>query len=112
VEPVRIKMYGLVWRTRRGYLTYSVFEALCLVAFWSFWFLGWPRWKQTLRPLREQPAFGRFYIQLMDAVPWILLAAAAYKLIELWVVLRRFALKEAAARDAATSTPKVSAGSG
>jgi hypothetical protein len=113
-EPVKVKLYGLVSRTRRGYLTYSVFEVLGLVAFVSVWFLRWPIYRKVLLPLDKQPAFGRVYIPIMDAVPWIVLCLIVYKLIELWVVLRRFALKEEEQRrrTAAGAAPRVNAGSG
>ena len=111
MEPVRVKLYGLVARTRRAYLTYSVFEALCLVAFLSFWLLEWTRYRAVLRPLKEQTPFARFYIRVMDAVPWIVGALVVYKAAELWVVLRRFAAKEAERRRKQPARP-VNAGSG
>jgi hypothetical protein len=109
-EPVRIKLYGLVSRTRRGYLTHSVFEALCVVAVLSLWFLGWDNYKPKRERYERVPPIVRVAVAIVDQTPWIVLGAVAFKAIELWVVLKRFEAKEEQRRKQAAG--KVNASSG
>jgi hypothetical protein len=123
-EPVKVKvwfLYGLVARTRQSYLRYAAFEVLCLVALGSLWFLWWrpigdpPRGTPpVLKPWHELTPTQRFLVAAMNASPWIILGAIAYKLLELWIVLRRFALKEEERlrRSSAARASQVNAGSG
>jgi hypothetical protein len=112
VEPVRVKLYGLWSRTRRGYLTQSVVEALGVVAFLSLWFLGWDAIKPKQERYERIPPAVKVAVAVVDQTPWIVLAAIAVKAVELWVVLKRFTAKEEEQRRKQAASPPVSAGSG
>ena len=98
-EPVRVKVYGLFPLTRRRYLSQAFFGIVALVTMLVGWFLSWPRLRGHLSQATLPPAM-RVTVAVLDQVPWILLATAALKGLETFVVLRCFARKEAAARPA------------
>jgi xylose isomerase len=91
---VRVKVYGLFPRTRRRY----VIEAATGAAFGLFlfvaWWRGWPQLRQRLVALELPPSL-RLIVAILDQTPRILLAAAVWKGMEAFVVLRSFARKEA-----------------
>jgi hypothetical protein len=93
MEPVRIKLYGLVWMTRRRYLAQVITAALLAVALLSFWWLRWP----SVRAMMERsptPVTERV-VAFVTIMPWLILAGALVQGIEAWYVLRLFARKEA-----------------
>jgi hypothetical protein len=94
VQPVRIKVYGLVPMTRRRYLTQlAVAVVLALVLLGLWWFL----WPGRRAQLLSNPSPARQRVgAAVDAVPWVILAVAGAQAVEAWFVLRRFARKEAA----------------
>jgi hypothetical protein len=94
VEPVRVKVYGLVSMTRRGYLTQLAVAGLLVVVWLAFRWLYWPGVRPDPAKVREQRL--RYMIVLLDNIPWIVVVVAALLLLEAWLVLRRFRQKEAA----------------
>jgi hypothetical protein len=96
VEPVRVKVYGLFWQTRRRYVLQSIFGLGYGVALWILWLYLWPGMRQQLtRWDIELPTYMIVTVAVLNELPWILLAAAVIKLFEMWIVLRRFTQKEA-----------------
>jgi hypothetical protein len=96
VEPVRIKVYGLFWQTRRRYVLQSIFGLGYGVALLVLWFAAWPgMYKQLTRWDVDLPAYMRVTVAVLNELPWILAAAAVIKLFEMWIILRRFTRKEA-----------------
>ena len=91
--PVRIKVYGLFPRTRRRYLIEAVVGGSLLLAALVAWWLGWPKLEARLRGLPQVRGVRTTAAVLANA-PWIILAAAVLKSIELIAVLRRFAHEE------------------
>jgi hypothetical protein len=94
VEPVRVKVYGLFSRTRRRYVIEAATGAVFGLLLFAAWWLGWPHWRQRLVAL-ELPPFLRLIVAILDRTPWILLGAALWKGMEVLIVLRSFAHKEA-----------------
>ncbi len=92
--PVRIKVYGLFPRTRRRYLIEAAVGGLLLLAALVTWWLGWPELEARLNRLPPRRAVLMTKAVLANA-PWIILAAAVLKSIELIAVLRRFTHEEA-----------------
>jgi hypothetical protein len=91
--PVRLKLYGLVTVTRRGYLAQLAVAAVLLIGLLVVW-VGSPRDRQPKAPTRtEAVVWG-----LLDSLPWIVLALGVLFALEAFVVLRRFARAEAAQR--------------
>ena len=115
MEPVRVKLYGLVSVTKRGYLTQQVI-AFALLVFLFIISLALPESprqsklgnleakeaSQRVKPSQSGPArdtelppwVGPLF-WLVDNLRWIVLAAFAWFAIETCVVLRRFAQKAA-----------------
>ena len=91
--PVRIKVYGLFPRTRRRYLTEAAVGAALLLGALAAWWFGWPELEARLNRLPPSRALLMTKAVLANA-PWIILAAAVLKSIELIAVLRRFAREE------------------
>ena len=110
MEPVRVKVYGLTSMTRRGYLAQLVVAVLIVVGFLCFWWLRWPamRWD----PATAHHPVSRWVAVFFDNVPWVVGVIGVLLLIEAWIVLRRFARKEAeraaqpAAKPQAIDPPK------
>jgi len=95
VEPVRIRLYGLLSVTRRGYLTQlglGAFLLFCLLVLWYYLptLLPAPRGDKPEQVLPSVELVRKF----RDALPWVVLGIAALFGIEAYVVLRRFAQKE------------------
>ena len=109
MPPVRVKVYGLVSFTRRGYLSEAVVEWLLLVALASVWYLGYPHYREILIAQEKRPPLMNLTIKTFDILPYILAAAVVAKAIEMYFVLRIFARKEAAARQAPAPPPPDSA---
>jgi hypothetical protein len=104
VEPVRVKVYGLLSRTRRRYVLEATVGVVCLVAVMVAWWFGWPKLRQRLVQLELSPAM-RTVVIILDAVPWLLLVVAAVKAVEIPIVLRAFARKAAAPPADAVKAP-------
>ncbi len=103
MEPVRIKLYGLFWMTKRRYLFQAVFGAALAVLLLVGWYLTWPgphglgvRLKQPPPGVPESALRTVVVVLIADRVPWILLAALAYQAAEVYLVLRLFARRAAA----------------
>jgi len=95
VEPVRVKVYGLFWQTRRRYVLQSLFGLGYGVALWILWLIEWPEMSTKLNRWDiDLPTYMKVTVAILNVLPWILLAAAAIKLFEMWIVLRRFTRKE------------------
>jgi hypothetical protein len=97
VEPIRVKVYGLFSQTRRRYILQSIFGLGYGVALLILWWKLWPGLRETLtrRPDVQLPTHMIVTVAVLNEVPWILLIVAVIKAFEMWIVLRRFAQKEA-----------------
>ena len=111
MEPVRVKVYGLVPLTRRRYLIQAAFGLVCLAGLLVLWWLYWPELNDRLSKVTRTALAEVVYLTLANT-PWILLGVLALKLVEMAFVLRRFACKEAEARRVAAPAPPVSADNG
>ena len=94
MEPVRVKVYGVMSMTRRGYLMQLciaiVFAAILLI----LWSLRWPKVKESLEAGQPSPVMQKV-IAFWDRAPWVLSIICVLLAVEAWFVLRRFAQKEA-----------------
>jgi hypothetical protein len=90
--PVRIKLYGFVTVTRRGYLTQLVLAGILLAALIGMWYYV----RQKIDPA-VSPDVARVRA-VFDFLPWVVLVIAVLYVIEATVVLRRFAREEARRR--------------
>ncbi len=93
MEPVRVKVYGLVSMTRRGYLTQLGGAALLIAVLLAFRWLSWPNLRPD--PARVSEPRLRYMIAVFDQIHWIAGVVALLLVVEGWFVLRRFARKEA-----------------
>jgi hypothetical protein len=95
VEPVRVKVYGLFSRTRRRYLIEAIAGVGSAMVLLIAWYFGWPPMHERLtRPELPPSAYRTLLVAVLNNVPWILMAALAYKMAEVYVVLRILARKE------------------
>jgi hypothetical protein len=104
VEPVRVKVYGLFSRTRRRYAIEAIVGAVFGLLLFLAWWLGWPTLRQRLTAV-DLPPLLQWIVRILDRAPWILLAAALCKGMEVLFVLRSFARKEASHRIQKTASP-------
>jgi hypothetical protein len=96
VEPVRVKVYGLIWQTRRRYVVQSILGLVYGVGLLVLWLIVWPgMFKNLKRPEVDLPTYMKVTVAILNELPWVLLIVAAIKLFEMWIVLRRFTEKEA-----------------
>jgi hypothetical protein len=101
MEPVRVKVYGLFKRTRKRYLIDSAIGLAALAAVFLAWFPVWPALRDRIETGRhnlgwtELPTWMRLTVAVLDVLPWILTATALFKCLEMFLVLRCFARKEA-----------------
>lgn len=93
MPPVRLKLYGILWMTRRRYVQQLVLAAGFAAGFFVLWWQMWPG-NRGLFDAAESPALERF-IWIMDHAPWILLGVALLQFLEAYLVLRAFRRKEA-----------------
>jgi len=93
LEPVRIKVYGLFSLTKRRYLTQAVAGVVVAALLLIGWWFGWPPLRDRLTQ-HELPAAMAVVVAVLNNVPWILLAAVAFKAIEVFFVVRAFVRKE------------------
>jgi hypothetical protein len=95
VEPIRVKLYGLFSMTKSRYIFQAAASAVGAVLVLVGWYFAWPGLRPRLtRPDLPASEIRTLIVAVMDAVPWILLAALAYQAAEVYVVLRAFARKE------------------
>ena len=95
MEPVRVKVYGLFSLTRRRYLIQAIAGVATAMVVLIAWYFAWPPMHERLtRPELPPSAFRTFLVAVLNNVPWILMAALAYKMAEVYFVLRIFARKE------------------
>jgi hypothetical protein len=96
VEPVRIKLYGLFTRTRRAYILQSMVELLYAAGLLLIWWLKWPSFREHMTHQEmDHPTYILVILAVLNEVPWILLLAVTIKIVEMWIILRRFAEKQA-----------------
>jgi hypothetical protein len=91
--PVRIKLYGLLWVTRRSYYVLLGLGVLLLVALLMFW-----AGKGLAVADENSPQSTRLVVAFWNNIPWIVLGAVLLESIEVWFVLRKFSREEAAQR--------------
>jgi hypothetical protein len=109
MQPVRIKYYGLFWITRRGYLLATLAAAVFAVAVFAVLLVALPErtgpytWPPPFNaPWEPVPsvlppgAFSLFYHYFWTLILLLLLA----EILDIVVVLRKFAKKEAEQREA------------
>ena len=93
VDPVRVKVYGLFPLTRRRYLFQAACGGVCFVALFVAWWLYGPELSERLGKMK-QTTWVVLVHHVLVAAPWVLLGVAAIKFVEMYFVLRRFAVKE------------------
>ena len=95
MEPVRVKIYGLVSLTRRRYLIQVVFAVLLIGLLLAGWF-------RVYLPRRAEMKAGDvppnlvWVVACLDAIPWLAVLFVVWQAVEAYVVLRAFRRKEAA----------------
>jgi len=98
VEPVRIKLYGLVSMTRRGYLIQLTIGLALLAAL-----AGLATYMPPLPNLAEEGKPQTLYVTVslwvLRHLPWIVLTVAVLFALEAVIVLRRFARAESRERE-------------
>jgi hypothetical protein len=87
-------VYGLFRWTWRRYVVQSILDFVSGAAVLLFWLFVWPGMKQNVMQFDRPPTHLIVAVAILDQVPWILLAATAVKVFEMWIILRRFAQKE------------------
>jgi hypothetical protein len=104
MEPVRVKVYGLFSWTRKRYLVDCAIEFAALLVVFIAWFPSWPPLKERLDLIEKahiakgepgHPTYMLFMFAVLDVLPWLLTAMALFKCLEMFLVLRCFARKEA-----------------
>jgi hypothetical protein len=91
--PVRIKLYGFLWVTRRSYYALLGLGVVLLVAFLLFW-----AQKGLATADENTPLSLRLMVAFWNNIPWFVLAAVLLEFIEVWFVLRKFRREEALRR--------------
>ena len=95
MEPVRIKLYGLISITKRGYVIQLILGGLLLLVLLVMSSFA----PQTLPPGAQQSSWWvRLLLWLLINLPWIILALVALYAIEAVIVFHRFARAEAEQR--------------
>ena len=97
--PIRIKLYGLISVTRRGYITQLVLAGIMLAALIGMWLYL----REKINPA-VSPEVARIR-EVFDYIPWVALGIAVLYAIEATIVLRRFAREEARRRAQPPQTP-------
>lgn len=93
MDPVRIRLYGLVSVTKRGYLIQLVVAAVVLAGLLLLRILAPP-----LPDAAGTPSGLEFLAGFLRNLHWIVLALAALFALEAYIVLRRFGREEAKRR--------------
>jgi hypothetical protein len=105
MEPVRVKLYGLMPVTKRGYLFQLTLAACLLGGLLYVWTYLPPRPADQKGVL---PPRSVWIWAVLDKLPWLVAAVAALYGIEAVIVFRRFARKEAAQRAGQSDSPQQS----
>jgi rhodanese-related sulfurtransferase len=92
VQPVKVKVYGVVPMTRDRYMRQLAFAVLLAVALLALWWFGWP----GLRSKMDTLSSTTWVRKMFDLAPWVIVAALVQQAIESWIVLGLFARKELA----------------
>jgi len=103
VEPVRVKVYGLIPLTRRRYLGQVAVTTALGAVLLVVWWLRWPAFRHQLRQIPLPVA--EWVVAVGDNLPWVLLAGAAVQGVEAYFALRRFARKQAPSTQQAVAQP-------
>jgi hypothetical protein len=98
--PIRIKLYGLMSVTRRGYLVQLGAMVVLLVVLLVIWWWLPPAAGASNLPLEVQRL-----LTALNALPWVVLGIAVLVTLEAYFVLRRFAREEALRRAKAPPEP-------
>ncbi len=99
--PIRIKLYGLVSVTKRGYVAQLVIVVVLLAVLLGVWLRLPPAAERQELP----PDVGRL-MALLSYLPWVVVGIAVLVALEAFFVLRRFAREEAKRRAAPPPTPE------
>jgi hypothetical protein len=101
MPPVRVKVYGLFRMTRR---TYLALQSLFLVVVATAVAVGlwWPRKTLTAGNLTQRQ---KVFLLMLDMLPWVALVFLLLGGLETWLILRRFARKQAEADRAEPPRP-------
>lgn len=91
--PIRIKLYGLMSVTKRGYLVQLGVTVVLLAVLLGVWWRLPPAAESANLP----PEFGRL-LTALSYLPWVVLGIAVLVGLEAFVVLRRFGRAEALRR--------------
>jgi hypothetical protein len=100
--PIRVRLYGLFWVTRRGYVVQLVLGGFLLCVLFVLWLFLPP----LPRPA-QGPEDGTLLVlvrALLENLHWIVLALTLFYILEATVVLRHFA-RARAKRKAPYDTP-------
>ena len=100
MQKVRVKVYGLFSLTKRAYLVVQYFGLAVVVVAFTLG-VGLPR--PRLRRGENPPPFVAMVVGLLDWLPWLALLFLLVGAVETWIVLRKFARKEAEQRTVPTS---------
>jgi hypothetical protein len=102
--PIRIKLYGLVTMTKRGYLTQLAFVVVLLLLLLILWLSAPPPLDLKDAPPEVTHSWvykvGAGVRPLLNYIPWVILICAVLCALEAYLVLRRFAREEEARRQA------------
>jgi hypothetical protein len=97
VADVRVKLYGLIWMTRRRYLGTLAFGGALVALLLGLWWFRWPTVRAGVETI-SSPGLQRVVL-LWNNLPWIVGILGALLALEAWIVLRKFARKEAEQRS-------------
>lgn len=106
MPPIRLKVWGILSMTRRGYLTALVLGLVVLVGLF-IWSLQIQRPKALPADAKRDGQIEMLFAimtWILDYLPWICLAVFALQILECWLVLRRFAQKEVQERQRETAS--------
>jgi hypothetical protein len=99
--PVRIKLYGLIWLSKRGYLLLTAAAGLGLVGLFAFW--CWTITPETPLEKAGKYPLNAFYVWRVWG-PWLIAGGFLVGGVEAYFVLRRFRRAEAERRKSAADT--------
>jgi uncharacterized oligopeptide transporter (OPT) family protein len=101
-KPIRIKLYGFLWLTKRGYILLMSVGVALLIGL----LIAWVVMPFPTRLPEEAPPGTAIWFWLWKLIPWIALGAVALEGIESYLVLRRFAQEEKVQRALGEPPPK------
>lgn len=97
MAPVRVKVYGLLSRTRRQYVSQQVVAVVLMIPLLAIWVY----WQTQIVPElagRNLPRYLALLMGLFDAIPWLVAPLLLAIALETFLVMRIFARKEAEQR--------------